>query len=107
MFDPIKGPPDPYSGPSTGDSTEKGDSWHAAVAKINGMFERLFHGGEDVAESVVQKVESIGRPEFEALKADLEAVKAKLDGFFVSRTYAAPAPPPDHPPPTPETPAVA
>ena len=80
MFDKIKGPADQYRGPATGDSTEHGDSWHAAVAKINANFERLFttlKGGagqvQAAAGAVGDFVDAKARAAFEALRTAHEA----------------------------------
>lgn len=41
MFDKINGPSNPMAGPAQGHSTEQGDSWHTAVAKINAGFKNI------------------------------------------------------------------
>lgn len=99
MFDPIIGPPDVHSGPAVGHSTEKGDTWHAAVGKLNAGFEKVWHalsGGASVAVEAVddkareafnalrtahdQLVHDYGNlaQKFEALSAELEEIKVHL-----------------------------
>ena len=68
MFDPIVGPPDQHSGPAVGHTTEKGDTWHAAVGKINAGFEKIkeaLSGGASVA---VEAVDDKAREAFNALR---------------------------------------
>lgn len=75
MFDPVKGPDNPNRGPSTGDSTENGDSWHLAISKINGMFERLFDAVDGGFERPTED-ERIAK-----LEAEVTELRTRLDAM--------------------------
>ena len=68
MFDPIVGPPDQHSGPAVGHTTEKGDTWHAAVGKINAGFEKLWHVVSGGAAVEVAAIDVDARNAFNALR---------------------------------------
>lgn len=68
MFDPIVGPPDQHSGPAIGHTTEKGDTWHAAVAKINAGFEKVWHSMRGGASVAVEAIDTDARNAFSALR---------------------------------------
>lgn len=88
MFDPINGPAHAGQGPSTNDSTENGDSWHAAVAKVNGMFKSLFSKLEAPIEHVVTAIDEEARTDIKRLEDEIAALQQKLEAM------AAPAPSP-------------
>lgn len=68
MFDPILGPADQHSGPAIGDTTEKGDTWHAAVTKINAGFEKVVAALKGKAAIAVAAVDADARKAFAALR---------------------------------------
>lgn len=70
MFDPINGPANHYQGPATGLGTEAGDTWHAAVNKINAGFKNLVKAFESPAEGT--------DPEARKRITDLEEAVAAL-----------------------------
>jgi hypothetical protein len=89
MFDPIKAPPDQYSGPATGLSTEKGDSWHAAVTKINAGFKNIIKAIEGGVASAVHEVgEWASHDEVADLRAEVAELKAKLEAFMAAPAVA-------------------
>lgn len=68
MFDPIVGPPDQHSGPAIGHTTEKGDTWHSAVGKINAGFEKVWHALTGGAAVAVEAIDTDARNAFNALR---------------------------------------
>jgi hypothetical protein len=89
MFDPIQGPAHPGQGPSTGDSTEHGDTWHAAVAKINAGFAKVKAAFETGFEHIVETIDPIARKEVSDLREELAAVKLKLEAMEQAATEKA------------------
>lgn len=63
----INGPAHEFAGPSLGHSTENGDNWHTAVAKINGNFKEL--------ESRLEKIGS-DKPEIKIFTDSLNDIKS-------------------------------
>jgi len=95
-FVPILAPPDHFSLPSTGDSTEKGDSWLTAVGKINAYFEHLFSKTVAEAPAALNEAETVSRKEFEAIKAELAETKAAFEKLVNMVTpMPTPAPQPE------------
>lgn len=81
MFDPINGPTNHYEGPATGHSTEKGDSWHTAVKKINEGFAKVIKAIEapfSDAQSV-EIVDTEARKEIAELREIVAAQQMALD----------------------------
>src|SRR6185312_14671939 len=78
---PIRGPATPNAGPSTGDSTENGDSWHVAVQKINAMFHHLFQKIEGPIEHVVTATDDDARKAITALEDEIAALQKKHDAL--------------------------
>jgi hypothetical protein len=106
MFDKINGPSNPMAGPAQGHSTEQGDSWHTAVAKINENFKRIVHAIE-TGPSIegVEMVDAECRKEIAVLRGTVSMLQAQLDAL--NKPPAAPqaAPvadvkPPETPPPS-------
>jgi len=112
MFDPIVGPPDQHSGPAIGHTTEKGDTWHAAVGKINAGFEKVWHALSGGASVAVEAIDTDARNAFNALRTahdqlvhdygnlaqklaamsvDLEDIKAHLGALPVAMPPPNPA----------------
>lgn len=121
MFQYIKGPSNTAQGPATGDSTEHGDNWHTAVAKINATFkhiESLFAGipaalsgaPAAVETGIVEHIDDAARKAILDLREEITALQIRLDQAL---TTAAPPPSPAPiqpvigatPAPVPQTPA--
>jgi hypothetical protein len=102
MFDPIHGPPDHYSGPSVGLSTEKGDSWHTAVAKINAGFHKIVEAIEGGVQHDVEAADTEARSRITALEETVAAMQIRLDAIT-----APPALDPDGQPATGGVPVAA
>lgn len=96
MFDPINGPSNHYQGPATGLGTEAGDTWHAAVTKINDGFKRVVCAIEDLGgDTEARKGIAALEEAVAALQKrndDLEAQMTALLGSF-DKFLAAQAPP--------------
>lgn len=75
MFEPINGPSNHYQGPATGLGTEAGDTWHAAVSKINAGFKRLVAAIEGVPE----KIDADARKGIAALEDAVAALQKRAD----------------------------
>lgn len=105
MFDPIKGPANHYQGPATGLGTEAGDTWHAAVSKVNAGFknvgkaiEEAFTGEDAGARQGIAALEEA----VAALQKRADEADAKLKALVTTAEAAAFAPAPT--PPAPEEP---
>jgi len=83
MFDPINGPAHAGQGPSTNDSTENGDTWHAAVGKMNGMFKALFSRLEAPIEHVVTAIDEDARTDIKRLEDEIAALQQKLEALVM------------------------
>lgn len=97
MFDPINGPANHYQGPATGFGTEAGDTWHAAVDKINAGFKRVVSaiegiGGDDEARKRVTDLEEAVAA-LQKRNDDLEGHMTALLGSFDKFLAAQQAPP--------------
>lgn len=87
MFDPIQGPADLYSGPATGLTTEKGDSWHVAVSKINAGFKKVIAALESpFAAENVAIVDDEARKEIAELRETVSAMQITLDAIMTPAT---------------------
>lgn len=88
-FTPISGPPDHYSGPATGLSTEKGDSWMTAVEKINASFRHIYALMTDAAPPTSQPptpqtgsiASDFDQMAHGVLKDEVAALRAKVDHY--------------------------
>lgn len=102
MFDPIKGPSNHYQGPATGLGTEAGDTWHAAVEKINAGFKRVVAAFESTAETT----DIDARKRITELESAVTAAQMRDEGLdarlkeLLDKVSAPQAPPT---PPTPPT----
>ena len=76
-IDPINGPPDHYSGPSAGLSTEKGDSWHTSVKKINDGFAAVKH----FIEHDVEAIDAGARKEIADLRETVATLQQQVDAM--------------------------
>lgn len=99
MFDPIKGPNNPYQGPAVGLGTENGDSWHTAVNKINAAFKNIVHAIE-TGPSIegVEMVDAESRKEIAELREAVAAMQIKFDAL-TTPSAAPPASQSDAKPP--------
>lgn len=91
MFDPIKGPANPYQGPAVGLGTEAGDTWHAAVAKINTGFQNFAAAIKGGVEHIVEAVDGEARKDIADLREELAALQIKYDRLMEMK--AAPVAP--------------
>ena len=85
MFDPIKGPPNEFAGPSTGHSTENGDNWFTAIKKINAGFKSIVDRLENGVSDIVGKADRDARDrvgELENHVATLEERVTALEERF-------------------------
>lgn len=103
MFDPINGPANHYQGPATGLGTEAGDTWHAAVSKINDGFknfaawaEGLGDGGDAYARKNIASLEEAVTA-LQKRNDELEAHMTALLGSFDKFLAGQQAPPPVEP----------
>lgn len=79
MFDPINGPSNHYQGPATGLGTEAGDTWHAAVSKVNAGFKNVIDAIESWGEKAVEAVDADARKENVELREQIAALQIKFD----------------------------
>lgn len=108
MFDTINGPQDHYSGPATGLTTEKGDSWHTAVAKINASFGKIkdfiSHGVESIDAAARKEIDAAHeviislQQKFEAMEKRIEALETRVKTLMVLVKVADLVKPADQPP---------
>lgn len=80
MFDPINGPANHYQGPATGLGTEAGDTWHAAVVKINAGFKRVV----DAIEGCTEAADTEARKGIAALEDTITALQKRNDDLEAS-----------------------
>lgn len=78
MYDPIKGPPHQYLGPSTGDSTEHGDNWFAAVRKINDGFKNIIARLENGVSDIVSGKDPDARDRVSELEDHVRALDERI-----------------------------
>lgn len=103
MFDPINGPSNHYQGPATGLGTEAGDTWHAAVSKINDGFKRVvdaIEGLGDDAEArkgiaALEEAVAALQKRNDDLEAHMKALLGSFDKFLATQQV------PETPPPAP------
>lgn len=79
MFDPIQGPANIYQGPAVGLGTEAGDTWHAAVAKINAGFKNVTAAMKGGYQHIVEIVDGEARKDIADLREELAALQIKFD----------------------------
>lgn len=97
MFEKINGPTNQYEGPATGLTTEKGDSWHTAVKKINDGFANIvkfLEGGapaiESAAESGWEKVAHDLAEAMSLLQIKQDELEARVKAMSTAGTPPAP-----------------
>lgn len=88
---PINGPQNPAQGPSTGDSTENGDSWHVAVGKINAMFGHLFQKLEGPIEHVVTATDADAHAAIKELEDQIASLQKRHDDLVTAHAVTAAA----------------
>lgn len=112
MFDPIKGPSNHYQGPATGLGTEAGDTWHAAVEKINAGFKRIvtaIEGAGETADTDARKgvaalEDAVAALQKRADDAEQRAAESEAKLKALVTTAEAAAAPPTPPAPTTDQP---
>lgn len=102
MFDPINGPSNHYQGPATGLGTEAGDTWHAAVNKVNAGFKRVveaIEAGSEAADPEARKgvadlEEAVAalQKRNDDLEAHMKALLGSFDKLLAAQAPAAVAP---------------
>lgn len=78
MFDPIKGPPNEFAGPSTGHSTENGDSWFTAIKKINAGFKSIVERLESGVSDIVGKADRDARDRVGELENHVATLEERI-----------------------------
>lgn len=81
MFEPIKGPPNEFAGPSTGHSTENGDSWYTAIRKINDGFKSIIDRIENGVSDIVGKADKDARDRVSELEAHVAALDERISAL--------------------------
>lgn len=86
---PIKGPQNPAQGPATGDSTENGDSWHAAVNKINAWFSYFESKLSAPIEHLVTATDADAHSAIKELEDQIAALQNKHDDLVTAHATTA------------------
>lgn len=78
MFDAIRPPPNEFAGPSTGHSTENGDSWFNAVRKINAGFKSIVDRLENGVSDIVGKADKDARDRVSELEDHITKLEERV-----------------------------